>query len=230
MSMSESTRLCVLIALQMYGRLQREDLVAALRYMQQKEWVGEDDPLYGLCDGLEEHAEGGLEHSLTLLATERASLHMGSTLIKCKKGHEGARQDCMVFMAFSRGAGQPAELCIMEVQAICKVDGVYTDAQGTLQEVHKKFAFGQTATCSILKDDHRCNMYSDGPGAQPDGVAGGVGACDVVHMLPSVLQPVEGREQFTYVVELKNVQASAMVGKLGGKCVYMPYVPMSSHA
>ena len=220
----------MVIAWLTHFRLQREDLAAALKTMQARQWVREGHSLYGLCNGLEEEAEGGQDYNLSLLASNRASLHMGSTLIKCKRGHEGARQDYTVFVPFSNGAGQPAELCIMEVLGICKVDGAYTDAQGTVQEVHVKLAIGEMATCDILHDVHRCNKYSDGPGMQPEGVVQGVSAHAGVHMLPSILKPQAGTERITYVVELRDVQASALVGKLDGNCVYLPYVPMSSHA
>ena len=56
------------------------------------------------------------------------------------------------------------------------------------------------------------------------------GAQDAAHMLPSVVRPLVGVDWHKYAVEFKYVPATAFVGKLEGKKVYLPYVPMSSHA
>ena len=208
-----------------FVRLQREELVAALQFMIGEGWLQGEHPLHGMCEGLQQFVFGGKEHSLSVEAARSASLHWGSQMIKCRKGNEGARQDCYIFMAFNGPAGEPAEVCIMEIHHICKVEGTCTDAQGVQQDVKKKLALGVMATCEILTGPHRCNHYSDGPGLQPVG-----GAQDAVHMLPSVVRPLVGVEWYKYAVELKDVQATAFVGKLEGKKVYLPYVPMSSHA
>ena len=197
-------------------RLQREELIAALLFMTGKGWLQGEHPLHGMCEGLQQFVFGEQEHSLSLEAARSA---------KCRKGNEGARQDCYIFLAFNGRAGEPAEVCIMEIHHICKVEGTYTDAQGIQQDVKKKLALGVMATCEILTGPHRCNQYSDGPGLQLVG-----GAQDAVHMLPSVVRPLVGVDWYKYAVELKDVQATAFVGKLEGKKVYLPYVPMSSHA
>ena len=125
-----------------FVRLQREELVAALQFMTGKGWIQGEHPLHGMCEGLQQFVLGGQEHSLSREAVGSASLHWGSQMIKCRKGNEGARQDCYIFLSFNGRPGEPAEVCIMEIHHICKVEGTYTDSQGVQQDAKKKPALG----------------------------------------------------------------------------------------
>ena len=191
--------------------------------MEEKLYIREGHSLHGLADRLSAQEAIGDDYTHEVESARSASLHWGSTMIKCFKGNEGARQDCYIFVAFSDAQPDEAELCIMKIQGICKVSG--KDVAG--RDEVKKIAFGSMATCEIQWGRHRCNGYSDGPEGHQVG-----GAPAPVHMLPSVVKPEDGEdtEWYKYAVELKDIQASALSGRVDNVQVFLPYVPMSSHA
>jgi len=191
--------------------------------MQDRRLINGNHRLHGLGHRLTEDDAITREYTHTVQSARSASLHWGSTMIKCFKGNEGARQDCYVFTAFTDDDPSKTELCIMRVQGICKVCGPGHD--GVL--VERKLAYGKMATCAILQADHRCNEYSDGP---DPGVQAPYDGELSAHKLPSMLQPVVGRAWYDYVVELRDIQAATALARVKDKDVFLPYVPMSSHA
>lgn len=140
--------------------------------------------------------------------------------MKAYSGKEGARQNHYVFVAFSGGA----ELDVMKVKGLVRVEGRDANAQPEV----KKFAVGDLVECTVLERDDLCCKYSDGPGEPlPEAVPGQLRP---VHMLPSIVRAKQGKAWMPYAVELKDIQASVIIGRLGEDTVYMPYVPMASHA
>ena len=197
--------------------MQREELADILSAMVEERYLLPEHPLYNLRQRLweKEHFRDIYTHSVQ--SARSASLHWGSTLVKCFKGNEGARQNHLIFIAFSAGGVAPDELCIMKVRGIVLVSGPPGDEPRGV----KKLVFGDLIECQVKNADDRCNVYSDGPSDLQPGK---------VHSLPSLLQPKAVKQWIPYVVEMKDVQASALSARLSSGDVYVPYVPMSSHA
>ena len=281
--------------------------------MEQKGWINDGNPLHGLAAQMQD--EINEELVVEMVTSKSASLHAGSTLVKCFRGNEGARQNHYVFVPFSFGPDVDPELCIMKVQGIARLrrwqpnvagehngeaghvlaeevlpsdneDAVPSGgpAGGEVGEVGDgevkewRILFGQMASCEILDASYRCSKYSDGPTLH--------GNLDAVHSLPSVVRPLPekaeddavvgdngpgdpdgsgqdgsgqdgsgqdgsgqvgsgqdgsgkegsdneaglGNSWYEYAVLLQDVQATALIGSLKGKRVYLPYRPMSKHA
>ena len=201
----------------MWPPVQRDALAHILASMQEEEFIQDTHPLHGFHQRLWEKDQLHDTYKYAVQSASSASLHWGSTLIKCHKGNEGARQNHFIFVAFAVGGGDSHELCIMKVRGLAVVSGPPVDEQ----PVVKKFAFGDLVECDVVGDAHCSTSYSDGPSELQPGN---------MHVLPSMLQPKAGQRWIPYVVELKDVQASALTGSLNQGTVYMPYVPMSSHA
>jgi hypothetical protein len=50
-----------------------------------------------------------------------ATQHLGTTRLSVKKERVGAIEDCYAFIPFEGAPGEPAELCVMEVQGNASV-------------------------------------------------------------------------------------------------------------
>lgn len=87
--------------------------------MEQKGWIDQHNPLHGLADQLQEEVNDEL--ILEMDTSKSASLHSGTTLVKCFRGNEGARQNHYVFVPFSFGPDAAPELCIMKVTGIARL-------------------------------------------------------------------------------------------------------------
>jgi hypothetical protein len=204
--------------------MQRRRMAAILKSMEEGQWIRNGHDLWGLNERLWEKSPITEEYTHAVQSARSASLHFGSTLVKAHRGNEGARQNHHVFLAFSDGNGGSAELNVMKVEGLARVEGLDAYAQ----QVVKKFAFGVLVECSVLQRTDLCCEYSDGPGQPLHGAA--LGPDGPVHMLPSIVHRKQGKEWMEYVVELKDIQASVLTGRFKEDTVYMPYVPMASHA
>jgi hypothetical protein len=59
--------------------------------------------------------------AVNMTSAAGATLHSGTTRLAVKKGRVGAIEDCYAFIPFEGAPGEPAELCVMEVQGIASV-------------------------------------------------------------------------------------------------------------
>jgi hypothetical protein len=176
---------------------------------------------------------------------DSASLHLGTTKLSCKRSRVGATEDCYAFAPFERDQDE-AEVCVLEVEGIALVswpkdeenEDILDNAPlawpaanaeaGNADVETVKVAWGTMWTCCCVPCPDGSRRYSSfvptGPHEEPH-----------PHCLPSLLRKDPDTEPYPYAVELRNIHATCLNGKLSTEVgaaleqVFAPYRPVGSH-
>jgi hypothetical protein len=96
--------------------MQRDKLCNALMEVHRHQAGSHLGKLFGLITSIQ------MGHwVVNMTSAAGATLHSGTTRLVVKKRRVEAIEDCYAFIPFEGGPGQPAELCVMEVQGIASV-------------------------------------------------------------------------------------------------------------